>query len=311
MAKNILKNLIAFGTGISVLLYLLATIGFKEIYNLLMGIRLEYFILAAFAYFITDVISSFAVREGIDSKINVLKILPAHMCGMFYSAVTPGRVGYYYTAFSLSKKTQDSRSGNIGILTVIQGIYFFTKVFLCILALVYFSRFLLNPESMNYLIIASILPIVFVIGIVLIIYTNLPNRILSKFPIFHKFLKYVDTMQNSCRRISKKELLKITVLGFIGWITMSIQWLFIAMSLNSNISVIDALMLQPLLTTIMFIPFSPSGLGFTEGGSEFLFGLITPDLVGVGVTFMLLIRLNSILVDSFGLIDMRIHGNSK
>ncbi len=309
MAKNILKNLIAFGIGISVLLYLLTGIGFDRIYNLLIGIRLEYFILAASAYFITDVISSFAVREGIDRKLSILEILQSHMCGMFYSSVTPGRVGYYYTAFSLSKKTSDPRSGNIGILTVIQGIYFFTKIFLCILALLYFSRFLLTQESMNYLIIASALPLVFVIGIILIIYTNLPNRVLSRFRIFHKSLNYLSVMQDSCRRISKKNLIEITVLGFIGWITMSIQWFFIALSLNSSISVIDALMLQPLLTTIMFVPFSPSGLGFTEGGSEFLFTLINPE-PGMGVTFMLLIRLNSILVDSLGLLDMRIHAKS-
>jgi uncharacterized membrane protein YbhN (UPF0104 family) len=66
-------------------------------------------------------------------------------------------------------------------------------------------------------------------------------------------------------------------------------------------------MMHPLLSAIMFVPFVPAGLGLTETGSALIFriiGLTTAD----GVAFMLLVRAGMIIVDAFGLIDMKIMG---
>ena len=84
----------------------------------------------------------------------------------------------------------------------------------------------------------------------------------------------------------------------------------IAKSLNLDISVLMALFFQPVLATAMFIPISPGGLGFAEGGGALLFKILgyTPE---AGAAFILLIRLNSILVDSIGLIDMRAKDKAK
>ena len=65
-------------------------------------------------------------------------------------------------------------------------------------------------------------------------------------------------------------------------------------------------MLQPLLTSIMFIPLTPSGIGVAESGSAILFNIIGFSSA-IGVTFLLLQRLSAIIVDSFGLIDLKIH----
>lgn len=312
--KKILKNVLGFGIGFLILLYLFYQLGFEKIYFLLIGIRIEYFLLAALFYFFTDVIAAIVLKVAIGTKISLREILPSHMCGMFYSAVTPGRIGYYYTAFSLSKKTKESRSGNVGILTLLQGIYFFIKVFLSLLAVLYFSRFVINTESQLYLITVSLLPILFVATIFLTLYTKIINQILAKLPLLNKLLKYITLMQEACRKINLMKLGKIVALGSIGWITMSTQWFLIANSLNLEVTFLDALMLQPILTTIMFVPLSPGGLGFTEGGSGLIFTLLLNQSLELalasGATFILLIRLNSILVDSLGLIDMRIHGKS-
>lgn len=302
------KTIIPFVIGIVILVLLLWNLGFENIINLLSKTRVEYFLAAGIVYFILEISAAFNVKIALNHKLRLRKILPSHMCGMLYSALTPGRVGYYYTAFAISRKSGNSTSGNIGILTVIQGIYFFTKIFISLLAVVYFSTFILSQESQQYLILISILPIAFVIGIILALYTNLINRIFGRISFLQGIIKYIALMQEASRKIGKIELLEITAIGIIGWILMSFQWFLIAIALNINIDFITALMLQPLLTTIMFIPLSPSGLGVTEGGSALLFSLVlgTSYASVAGAAFMLLVRLNSIMVDSLGLIDMRI-----
>ncbi len=307
--KKIIKTLISFGIGIAILSYILWNLGFENIINLLSKTRIEYFMLAAIVYFIVEILAALNIKIALNHNLKLRKILPSHMCGMLYSALTPGRVGYYYTAFAISRKSGNSTSGNIGVLTVIQGIYFFTKVFICLLAVVYFSSFIISPESQHYLILVSVLPVIFVIGIILALYTNVINRIFGRISFLQGVIKYIALMQASSRRIKKTEVMQITVLGLIGWIIMSIQWFLIAVSLDINIDFITVLMLQPLLTTVMFIPLSPGGLGITEGGSALLFSLVlkSPDAGIAGAAFMLLVRINSIMVDSLGLIDMRLH----
>ncbi|RLI89958.1 MAG: hypothetical protein DRO62_00485 [Candidatus Altiarchaeales archaeon] len=302
------KNLITFGTGILILIYIVYTLEPHEVLNALLSARPEYFLLAGLFYFLNDVVAALSLKIITSPKISLPELIISHMCGMFYSNATPGRIGYYYTAFSISKKTETSRSGNIGILTLFQGINFLIKVFLCIMALIYFSSFIVDTESRVYLLLVSLSPILGVFLIVLALYTNILNKILIKIPILRNSIRYITPMQDAVRGVDKEKILKLVILSLFGWIFMSAQWFFLAISMDlENFIYLTALMLQPLLTTIMFVPISPSGLGLAEGGSALLFKVVglTP---ANGVAFMLLVRINSIFIDFFGIIDMKIHG---
>ncbi len=304
------KNLVAFGIGILILIFIIYTLEPRKILDALLDVRIEYFLIAAVFYFLNEVMAALSLKIITASRISLLEAIISHMCGMFYSNATPGRVGYYYTAFSISKKTETSRSVNIGVLTLFQGINFLVKVFLCILALVYFSSFIMNQESQIYLLLVSLFPILGVFLIFIALYTNISNKILNKIPILKNFLENVVLMQDAVRNVKKEKVLKLIVLALFGWIFMSAQWFFLAVSMNlENFSYLTALMLSPLLTTVMFVPISPSGLGLTEGGSALLFELVGYTFE-IGMAFMLLVRINSIFVDFFGIIDMKIHGRS-
>jgi uncharacterized protein (TIRG00374 family) len=119
-------------------------------------------------------------------------------------------------------------------------------------------------------------------------------------------------MQDSRKDMNAKKISSIVLLNLVGWFLVGAQWYLLAKSLSIGINYWDAFMLQPLLSAVMFVPLTPSGLGITEGGSALLFTLILSSIPSVqakaaGVAYILLVRLNSIMVDSFGLIDMRIH----
>jgi hypothetical protein len=313
--KQTLKLAIAFGIGLLILFYLFWSMGFDNISRLIMKIRLEYFLYAAAVYLVSEVVAAYALKIALKSRLRLRRILPSHMCGMLYSAVTPGRIGYYYTALAIAKKTKESRSKNIGILTLMQGLGFFVKVVSCLIAVLYLSARFINPASRDYLLMASFVPIIFAIVIVLILYTNIVSRALMRVPSLRRFLKYVTNMQHAVKEVSGGIILRLLLINLAGWFLVGLQWFYLAKSLDISLSYWDAFMIQPLLSAVMFVPFTPGGLGITEGGSALLFALMIPQIPPVqasaaGVTFVLLTRLNSIAVDAIGLIDMRIHARS-
>ncbi len=304
MTNNFLKYTIFFTIGVVILFYLFSNIGFTRVYNLLSQIKIGYFFLAGFFYFIAEIIAAIAIKIALKGKMRLKEVFLSHLAGMLVSGVTPGRVGYYYTALSLSKKSQNSAFGNAGVLTLIQGMNFLAKVILCLFSLVYFSSFIIDLRFYSWLTLVSILPVIFVVGIILVLYTDFLNKILAKFKIFHKAVQYIEAMQKASKEIEKKRMLKIVLLGFIGWPVASMQWFFIGTSLGLEIPFVNALMLQPLVTTLMFIPLAPAGLGFAEGGSVLLFKIVGYT-TAAGAVFLILVRLNCILVDSLGLMDVK------
>ncbi len=300
------KNILAFGAGIIILAYIIHSLDPEKIFAALLNTRIEYFILAGLFYFLNDVVAAISLKIITSTKISIKDALISHMCGMLYSNATPGRVGYYYTSLSIAKKTKTSKSGNIGILTLFQGINFLMKVILCLLAVVYFSSYIIDERSQRYLLIASVLPIIGVILIILALYTNISNRIICKIPVLNKSIEYIHRMQETVRAVKADKIMKLIILALFGWVFMSAQWYFLAASIGLDISYLTTLMLQPLISTVMFVPISPSGLGLAEGGTALLFNAIGLTAAN-GVAFMLLVRINSIMVDLFGIIDMKIH----
>lgn len=313
--KTTLRLVLAFVAGFAILFYLVWSMGVDKITSLLLRVRPEYFLYAAVFYFLTDALCAYALKLALQKRIKLRNILPSHMCGMLYSSVTPGRVGYYYTAFALSKKTSDRRSKNIGILTLMQGISFFVKVVTAMFAIVYFSAYFVSQEATSYVLMASVLPLLFVVLIAVALYTSLLNKLFSKIPVVRGLLGNIVHMQETVREISFRRILDFLAINVFGWFTISAQWYFLSQAMGLDLTYLDALMLQPLLSAVMFFPFTPSGLGVTEGGSALLFTLILSNMSpleasAAGVAFILLVRVNSIFVDSFGLIDMRIHAHS-
>lgn len=307
------KDLAPFLIGFLLLGFLLYTLNPDKIIALILQTKLNYLVLALLAYLVCEVIAALTLKilfpEG-----KVKYLLPCHMCGMLYSAITPGRVGYYYVAYSLSKKLGKSVSANAGLLTLMQGINFFLKVIFSLTAVFYFSLYVISVEAKYYLILVSMAPLALVIVIALFLYTDIPTKILVPFEaltvgnrsgVFGKIKSYVDAMQQASRSVGKKSILKMMSLSILGWLMLGVMMFLTAKSLNLEVSYLSCLMMHPLLSAIMFVPFVPAGLGLTEAGSALIFkliGLTTED----GVAFMLLLRAGMIIVDSFGVIDMKL-----
>ncbi len=102
----------------------------------------------------------------------------------------------------------------------------------------------------------------------------------------------------------KNLIMPITVLTLISWIVKGVEWYFIGLALNiTQISFLGYFFLHPLITALSFVPITPSGIGFQEGG---IVGILY--LLGVGadisVVFALLARFLLVIEDVIGAVAL-------
>jgi len=289
--KNIILPAIV---GLALLIIIFINIGTKNIFSVFKNISLKYFFLAAFFYICSNLVAS--VKISFFSKLKMKKIFFSHVGGMLLSQLTPGRIGYFYTSYSLAKKENKSVSSYIGIIGFLQAVSMFAKAMLTIFALIYFSRFFIIPSAVAN---AFWVPLLFILAMIVLLFTNIPNKILGK-----KFENNIKLLQQGVRKLGKPIIAKWLVLDFVAWLFLGAQWYFLARSVAIPIGYIFCLFLHPLITAIMFIPVSPTALGIAEGGMAVLFNLLKLGSAS-GVGFMVLIRINTFIADSVGLIDLK------
>jgi uncharacterized protein (TIRG00374 family) len=294
-----MKKIATLVIGIIVLALLFYFIGLENISKEFVGINYFYFILALCSYFIVQIFASLKIK--LVSNLKYSKILLSHQGGMFLSQITPGRLGYLYTGYSIAKKQNKSISKTVGRIAYIQGIMLLFKIFIIFLSFFYFSYFFEIP----YYLFASVLIIVIIVLLIfLVLYSTKTLNLISKIPVLCKIKKYFELMQESVKTISKTNIIKMIILDCFGLLFYGLQIYFILNAMGINLSFLTCLMLQSLITAFLFIPLSPSALGIGETGGALIFNLLGLGS-SAGIAFLLLFRLNSLIIDSIGLIDLK------
>lgn len=293
------KEILTFIIGLALLLGVLYFLGFQKIISLLSKTNLFYFVLAALSFFVVEILA--ALKLKLISSLKFPKIFVSHLGGMFLSQITPGRAGYLYTSYSLAKKEDKSISGRLGIVSLIMGVMMISKVFLIVLSIVYFSFLFKIP---NYFFLSFLMPLLIIVFIFSILYSEKSKTFLSKIPILKKGLKYLELMQKAVKKISFQKFLSMILLDLCGWFFWAVQFFFLINSLGYSLSLLSCLMLQPILSAILFIPISPNALGLGESANALIFTLLGFP-ASLGVAFLILFRINTLLVDSLGIPDLR------
>jgi len=294
-----MRKIIPFILGFLLLGIVLFYTGIGNIVTIISETNLFYFFLAAVSCLIVEILA--ALKLKLVSHLNFPEIFLSHQGGMFLSQITPGRIGYLYTAYSLAKKENKSISAMVGLISLIQGLMIASKIFVLALALIYFSFLFEIPY---YLFLSFLTPVLAVIIIIFFLYSNTSKELLSKIFVLRKGVRYLELMQKSVKNVSKKVALEMVTLDLIGWLFYGLQFFLLINALGVSLSFLTCLMLQPLITAVLLIPISPTGLGLAESESALIFSLLGLES-GIGVAFLLLFRINSIFVDSIGIIDLK------
>ena len=294
-----IKKIIPYIFGIFLLCILFLYVGFENIIDAIFQTNIFFFILAAFSYLFVQLSATLELK--LISRLKFKKIFLSHQCGLLLSQITPGRVGYVYTSYSIAKKEKRSFSETLGLLALIQCVMIGIKILSLLISIVFFSFYFQLPEYLFLSILSSIF--IFIL-IFFILYSKASNKFLSKIPALNRFARYLDSMQKAVKTVSKNTIFKMVILDLVGWFFFGLQFYFLSLSLNINLSFVVCLMLHPLISAVMFIPISPTGLGLAESENELIFSLMNLP-IGTGVTFLLMFRLNSLIIDFIGLMDLK------
>jgi hypothetical protein len=297
--NNFIKKIIPFLIGLIILATLFYFVKIENIVEALSNTNLFYFFLAAIFYLCDQFFATLKLKQV--SSLNFFQLFLSHQGGMFLSQITPSRAGYLFAGYSIAKKEKKSISEVFGLISLIQGIMISVKIFSITLAIFYFSFYFAIP---NYVYFSFLVPILILIAIIFILYCKTSKNFLSKIPFFNRGVKYLELMQQSVKKVDKKIAIKLVILDLLGWIFFGIQFFFLIKALGFDLSFWVCLMMQPLISAFTFIPISPSGLGVAESEGAILFDMLGLQY-GIGVAFLFLFRINSIFVDSIGLIDLK------
>jgi len=297
--NNSIRKIIPFVIGVIILGCLLYFVKIENIVETLSETKLFYFFLAAIFYLCDQFFATAKLKQI--SSLKFSQLFLSHQGGMFLSQITPSRAGYLFAGYSIAKKEKKSISEVLGLISLIQGIMISVKILSIIFAITYFSFYFAIP---NYIYLSFLVPILMLIAIIFILYCKSSKNLLSKIPFLNKGVKYLELMQKSVKQVSNKIAIKLIILDLLGWIFFGIQFFFLIKALGFDLSFLICLMMQPLISAFTFIPISPSGLGFAESEGAIIFDMLGLQF-GTGVAFLFLFRINSIFIDSIGIIDLK------
>jgi glycosyltransferase 2 family protein len=281
-----------------IILVLLSSIGFFQISNIFLHLDWSFLLLACICYLLNNILMSVRLKKIIrylGHKLRFRIVFLSHMSGMLLSDFTPGRSGYFYVALAMNKKGVPLPKGFAAITsTYIYDLLF--KVALAFIAIYYFFSTITGLPSGYIMYLIIILLFLIIAAYFLIMY---PGEILQDLCQKNKYLKYVLDLGVQSRSIQKIAPY-IVFISFLGWILRGLEWYFIARSLGGEIiTLIGALLLNPLLTLLSLIPITPAGMGIQEIGIVGLLGLIGVS-VAVATAFAFLTRFIEILIDLIG-----------
>ena len=292
--------------GIAIIAYItLYKLDLTELTVAIKNIHIAYFVLAALAYFIHNLLFSyrlFYLLQHIGHKIAYTGVLISHLGGMLVADITPGRSGYILTSAFIKKITGARATDAMACIFAPEGLDLVLKGAGAMLALIYLlsctDSFYLPATTLLIAIVALTL-----IGCLILavswIDEKYTKRILNKMPLLNRFSDQLSQFKHSGIKI-KKNINVIIVLYMLGWFFCGLQWYFIGKAMNLPITYLEFFLLHPLITALMFIPLTPAGLGIMESGTVVALGLL-----GIAPTtsfaFSLLVRINIILTDTTGI----------
>lgn len=293
--------------GISIIAFLLYELNAEEVFDVILGINLWYFFLAALSFLVYNIFMTVRVLYllGQVGRPADYRVFFAHMGAMIASDVTPARGGYFILPFLLKRINKTDVTDGMAVIVAPAGLEFILKVaggFLGMILL--FSSVGINRGLFLSLIVAGIMFLA--VGAIMVgtMWTkeSVSLKILSKIPFFGKFQKdYLRIKEKSY--MIKNSLHVIIGLYMICWLLTGLQWFFVGKSLGLDLPYYIYFLLHPLITLLSFIPITPGGIGVMEVGATGIFYLLGVGTT-VGLAFSLLARFNSVFVDLIGLSEI-------
>ncbi|AEA47797.1 lysylphosphatidylglycerol synthase transmembrane domain-containing protein [Archaeoglobus veneficus] len=271
--------------GVIILLALFYTL--RDDLGKVEGFLPHFFLIAVISYSILNLLLAFRIQyllQKMGIAANFGCVLVAHLGGMIAGDVTPGRSGYLSTAKFLSRCGSNVSTAMAAILAP-QGVEFIVKGIGAMLAIAYFHS-------------GGAIAGIAIIAVGAIILCLLWSR------RFDRLTGFVESMPLGKHVLSMREdgmkmrgyVMQILAVSLIGWLLVGIQWYFVGLSLGMKLRFLEYLLLQPLLTALMFVPITPAGLGIMESASVVVLYMLGVE-PSIAAVFAVLTRISGVIAD--------------
>ncbi len=277
----------ALKLGLTALLFLIlfTRVRPSEIFNTFESLNIPYLIpalLTVLVLFLTRTYKwGILLRStGITKRFSELfKVL---IIGVFYGAITPGKVGELGRAYHL-------KENRTTVLSTVLVEKITDVLALVVLGAVTIALFFNNQSTMPYLI------AVCVIVVLCCTATLVSRRCLLLVARFFKIgAEHVDTFVTNCRnQLTNPKILPVVILSTFGYYGIAyLLGYFLLLALNADVSAVIAL---PLIVLMGNIPVTISGLGLRESVGSYCF-LQLGETAANGFAFSLLLFLTMVLI---------------
>jgi uncharacterized protein (TIRG00374 family) len=244
--------------------------------DVIYNIDLRWIFVAGLLFFIGHLIIIYRLKYILKKfhKVSYKDLFWFHFFGYAIGQLTPGKLGYFSVAYLL-KKQKIPYSFSTSVLIFAQFMSLVVQLILAGFGILYLILMKgVTLESIVYFILGLGWLLGLSIGIFLF-FKHGPSKLkfIKRFPYGEKIFGLMGKLDRDFSKV-KPMIPKIFIISLFLWLMSGLAWAAIGTSLGINIPIISYTVLNPLITSLTFIPISPSGMGFAEGGSVLIFSFL-------------------------------------
>jgi uncharacterized protein (TIRG00374 family) len=300
---------------IGVILFL---VDIHKVWETVLNANIYFFLAGALAYVMIAFLMAFRLKyvlQEMGHKITMRSAIVSNFAGLLLSDFTPARSGYLGTAFMVSHKEKIPLEKTSVAVLAPQLFEFMLKVTIGTVAIIFIATQFNNGGLGDLIGMAAAVAVVFgmlTFG-VLLLFSKRFLKLLSiaeMIPVVGKWGYALLVKMHDNTLAVKRAIPVLIVLMFSGWAFKSLEWVLLAHCLGLEPDTTLPIIVfygffQPLVTLLQFVP-TPTlaGIGLSEAGAAAIFLLfgVPPHQ---SVTFLLLTRFDTVLMDLFGVQEAR------
>ncbi|MDD5171624.1 MAG: lysylphosphatidylglycerol synthase transmembrane domain-containing protein [Candidatus ainarchaeum sp.] len=304
---QLLLNLLLSIALFAVIFYL---VGFDKIATVLVSAKPEFFVFALMVYFVLNLVMAYRVKivlESIGDTLSTFEVFKSSLAGMLASDFTPARIGYFFTAFSLSARHKIPFEKTLLSIFGPQLFDFMIKVTSAAI-LLYLIISMAGGDILLNAIVLAVFAGAIISAALLVFYPPL-LKLLAPFeslPLVPHIFNFIRRMHLHSHKVLAVKW-KIAAITIVCWLIKGLEWLFLSKAVGIQLSgdlisdLLFMMVFQAALTIIQFLPIPTlAGAGASEAGfAAALLPFGVP--LETAVTFGFLTRIVMIAVDSLSL----------
>lgn len=277
MSRQRLKTLIKITVSLSLLLFLLRTVGFEAILSEILTANVSFFALAVAIYLVTLAVRSYRwqiLLRAQDMDVPLHRLIYLYFAGSFFNIVLPsGFGGDVVKYYELSRHNPDEEANfRARVASSVLADRISGMIVLLMMGTATVPLALDLLDSRIILLITG-LTVAGVGGLFVILNVQLRRWLEAQIPGLQWLLRRrgIKGLYASLEGYTWPALLRVSLVSFVFNILIIGMNVALGLTFGVNVSLTYYLIFIPIISVLLAIPLSINGFGIREGGYVFLF----------------------------------------